>query len=488
MRRARRRVAALRPGGVAAVAGRSCVAAAGRARSRPPPAGGSLLDEVFPDGLPYPFAAVLDRLRAVGRPGARDDGADPARPLAAALRRRRPTTSPRRGWWWRSPATARPGRAMRGSPTGCSSATSRRRRWSRRSATTPPPGASSSRKSSATPSAAPPLEPARAAGLPRLPPGPRADLRPPALERDQRQSRRSPARLAALGPDFHGAPVRADASTRSTAFDAATDRAARIAAGEPALVGGLPRPGLPRGALGRRAALRPRRARRRQAPAARPAFDARTPRALARGHGRRSRPTCRTATRWPPARGLETTGALNPETPRAPVVLWRPGATASPPPPARSPAQFAPGDLAWVDAPAPGSRGGAAADASALACARAVRGRRGDAASTAPPAQAGCAASSRRRDGAHRVLWLGAAAARWRSGPSRRRAPAGRRASRRGWRTAGGWRTLQLAGGTARPSAWSTTSARSPRRLDARRGRRAGARAGAVPTAARCWR
>jgi hypothetical protein len=50
-----------------------------------------------------------------------------------------------------------------------------------------------------------------------------------------------------------------------------------------------------------------------------------------------------------PAATLETTGALDPETPRPPLVAWRPGPEAFSDAAREIAAQFAPGDLAWID-------------------------------------------------------------------------------------------------------------------------------------------
>jgi hypothetical protein len=54
--------------------------------------------------------------------------------------------------------------------------------------------------------------------------------------------------------------------------------------------------------------------------------------------------------RMAPAAIIETTGAANPETPRAPVPLWRPGANAFVSAAREIAAMFAPGDFAAVDA------------------------------------------------------------------------------------------------------------------------------------------
>ena len=250
--------------------------AAGRERARRAAGRRPLLDEVFPDGLPFPFEAVLDRLRAAGRAGERRDRADPARPLAAALRRRPGLLRLAAG---RGGGDRRPG-AGPATPRladrvflGYQPAAE----VSRRSATTRRPGGSSSQEVVGYRRPRGRREPAERRRLPRLPPGRRADLR-----RGRSGPRRTPTRRSRRGSRRSGRRSTARRCAQTVdgleAFDAATDRAARIAAGEPALVRGLPRRRLPRGAAGGGAALRARR----RAPGA-----GRAGRARLRGRGRR---------------------------------------------------------------------------------------------------------------------------------------------------------------------------------------------------------
>ena len=223
------------------------------ARRRP------LLAEVFPDGLPFPFEAVLDRLRA-RRPGLRTSqtaliplgrslqryAAAPRLLRLAAHRRRRhrrPRRRPARPPPRRPPLPRLPARRR-----GDRGDQLRRRRRPLRV-----PGGGRLRRGPAAPA-----EPAERRVCLACHQGGGTDLRPPALERDQRQPRdRRPPRPARRQlPRRRRSRQTVDALE---AFDAATDRAARIAARRPPLGRGLPRRRLPRRAPRRRAPRRPRR-------------------------------------------------------------------------------------------------------------------------------------------------------------------------------------------------------------------------------------
>ena len=148
------------------------------------------------------------------------------------------------------------------------------------------------------------------------------------------------ARLASLGPSFHGAPV-ASSVDALEAFDAATDRAARIP-----LADALWSQACPDAPC--RAAL--------LAAAIRTGLGAAaTPAPASFAGGEIAIPSPDLPNRDPlldldeASPALETTGALNPETPRAPLTLWTPadGFPAA----ARAIAdRLSPGDLRWIDA------------------------------------------------------------------------------------------------------------------------------------------
>jgi hypothetical protein len=151
------------------------------------------------------------------------------------------------------------------------------------------------------------------------------------------------ARLAGLEPAFHGAPVRQTVDGVED-LDAATDRAARIALANRLWSEGCPDPACRAALLA--AALRTAIG---GAPAGWP-----VPAAPGFAAGRLWPDGLAAITPDLPNRnplltpGLETSGALNPQTPRAPVTLWHPddgfaGAARE------VSAQFAPGDLAWLD-------------------------------------------------------------------------------------------------------------------------------------------
>ena len=309
--------------------------------------------ELFPDGLPVPVRGGARPAAGGGRRGERADGADPARPVAAALRAPRPTTSPRRGSSSPSPATRRRARRRRGSPTGCSSATSRRPRWSRRSATTRRPGASTSRRSSATARPAP--RSSRPSGG-SASPATRATGRS-SPGRSGRETNANPAvaaRLAPLGASFHGAPVRADASTGSRPSTPRPTARRAAAVARPAVVRGLRRrrpaarrcsPPRCASALGGAPA----------APGPQPAgFERRAAGLLAgRARGGLAGPAePRSAAAGRPGRPRDRGRARPGDAARAGGALAA-GRTASAAPPRLVAAQLTPGDLAWIDRASP---------------------------------------------------------------------------------------------------------------------------------------
>jgi hypothetical protein len=170
------------------------------------------------------------------------------------------------------------------------------------------------------------------------------------------------ARLAALGAEYQGAPVRQSVDTLE-AFDAATDRAARVVLADELWSEGCTDAACRAALLV--AALRIGLG----AAAGEPETDFGTgwPEGLAAVSP--DLPTydpLRRLAETDAAATLETSGALNPETPRPAVTLWRarPGGFAA----AASviAAQLAPGDFAWIDGRlAPGSGAG---ETRSLAC------------------------------------------------------------------------------------------------------------------------
>ncbi len=136
------------------------------------------------------------------------------------------------------------------------------------------------------------------------------------------------ARLAALGDEYHGAPVRQTVDALD-AFDAATDAAARIPLAHRLWAEGCAdapcRAALLAAALAfRLSGARP------DWSAANPDFDARAstlwPEGLATpGFDLLNRDPIPLLAHLPPAAIVETDGPMNPETPRAPTTLWTPG-------------------------------------------------------------------------------------------------------------------------------------------------------------------
>ena len=144
--------------------------------------------------------------------------------------------------------------------------------------------------------ARPPDRARRAPGLPRAATRARGPIfaRPLWSETNANPADRRPPRAARRElPRRAGARRRVDGLE---AFDAATDRAARVAAGAPAVVRGLPRRRLPRRAARRRAARRPRRRADGAGSAAGRASSGGPPASGRTASGRPPR-TCRTATR-----------------------------------------------------------------------------------------------------------------------------------------------------------------------------------------------
>ncbi len=165
------------------------------------------------------------------------------------------------------------------------------------------------------------------------------------------------ARLAALGAVFEGVPVRQTVDELE-AFDAATDRAALIAVANRLWAEGCPdapcRAALLSAAL--RFGLNGARAEWRspEAEAALTFADhagQRWPDGLsAVSPDLPNRDPLVAFSRSHPEAVLEPAGALDPETPRAFVVLWRPGEGAFESAAAQIAAMLAPGDFVWLDA------------------------------------------------------------------------------------------------------------------------------------------
>jgi hypothetical protein len=163
--------------------------------------------------------------------------------------------------------------------------------------------------------------------------------------------------LAPLGPVFHGVPVR-QAIDAPDAFDAATDRAARIAAANRLWAEGCP--DAPCRAMLLSAVLRF-------------GLNGSQPEWRAPGTALAAAFVERAGSLWPdgladvspdlpnrdplatlgdaaPETVLEPDGALDPETPRALVTIWRPGAEGFEAAVREVAALLAPGDFAWLDA------------------------------------------------------------------------------------------------------------------------------------------
>jgi hypothetical protein len=339
---------------------RALALAAGLALIAPEGRAAGALDEVFPDGLPVPFAAVIDRLRAFAGPqnvataliplgrSLQRYGADPdyfgsPRILVAVTGDRAGPGSPRladRVFLAYQPA-AEIIEAMSYDEASGRFAFAEVVRYPER--TEPEPAEQRvcvTCHQGAGPIFARPL---------------------------WAETNANPAvavRLAGLGPEFHGAPV-LQTIDGLEAFDAATDRAARIEAANRLWSEGCADAGCRAALLAAalRAALGV------AAPQAAPAAfvaGARWPDGLSVVS-----PDLPNRDPLPAGSDLETSGRMNPETPRDPLVIWRPedgfaGAARE------IAAGFGPGDIAWIDALLR-SRG-APAETLALACVTTVAG------------------------------------------------------------------------------------------------------------------
>jgi len=310
-----------------------------------PPAGASLLDEVFPDGLPFPFESVLDRLRGI----AGEANVQTALiPLGRSLQRYAASpdffASPRLVVAVTGDGAAGPGvprladRLFLGYQPAAEvieaityNAESGRFEFQEIVG-----------YGEATAVASQPAE-RRVCLVCHQGQGP-IFARP--LWTETNANPPVAARLAPLGASFHGAPV-AQTVDGLEALDAATDRAARIPLADrlwseacaddacrAALLAAALRVGL--GAT---------------APAAPPGFDARTAALWPDGLGAISQdlPNRDPLLTWSDGEDLETTGRLNPETPRETLVLWRPGPDGFAAAAREIAGQLTPGDLRWID-------------------------------------------------------------------------------------------------------------------------------------------
>ena len=164
------------------------------------------------------------------------------------------------------------------------------------------------------------------------------------------------ARLEALGPTFRGVPVR-QAIDEPGAFDASTDRAARIAVANRIWAEGCPDAGCRAEtfAAALRFGLNGARAGWTAAEAGASGLDERARELWPDGLAIVSpdlpnRDPAAMLAADDPGSLLETTGALNPETPRPMLVPWRPDAGAFAAAAREIAAMLSPGDFEWLDA------------------------------------------------------------------------------------------------------------------------------------------
>ncbi len=336
---------ALGPGAPAARAAPELVAGPDLGPDRPP-AGAALLDRIFPEGLPVPFEAVLDRLRALA---GRDNVQTALLPLGRSLQRYAAApdffASPRlvvavTGDVAGGPGTERVAdRVFLGyQPTG---------EVIEAITYNPDAGRFEFQEivgyDGAATVAAEPAE-RRVCLACHQGQGP-IFARP--LWAETNANPAVAARLAPFGTQFHGAPVRQSVDALE-AFDAATDRAARIPLADrlwseacpdracrAALLAAAIRVGL--GAM---------------PPAPPPGFDARTAALWPEGLATVSQdiPNRDPFLTWiEGSDDLETTGRFNPETPRDPVPLWQPGPGGFAAAAREIAAQLSRGDLVWID-------------------------------------------------------------------------------------------------------------------------------------------
>jgi hypothetical protein len=311
-----------------------------------PPAGRALLDEIFPDGLPYPFEAVLARLRTL----AGDENVETALiPLGRSLQRYAAFPD-----YFASPRIVV-------AVTGDRAAGPDEPRLADRLFLGYQPAAEIIEAISynpqagrfefqeivgyAAPGAAP--EPAERAVCTACHQG-QGPIFPRPLWTETNANPAIAARLAPLGDSFHGAPVRQTVDALD-AFDAATDRAARVALANRLWAEACPDPSC-RAALLIAAIRLGLAGTQTYASAVQSAFDAdhaRWPEGLATiSPDLQNRdPLLDGGTDNP-----EATGPLDPETPRPALPLWRPGPGSFAAAAEAIAAQLSPGDFAWIDA------------------------------------------------------------------------------------------------------------------------------------------
>jgi hypothetical protein len=373
-----------------------------------PSAGRSLIEDLFPDGLPFPFAALLERLRAEAGP---ENVATALIPLGRSLQRYGATPdyfgSPRVVAAVTGDMAAGPGDARLGDRIflGYQPAAA----VIEAIAYNPAAGRFEFREVVGYGAGSGAILPAERPTCIVCHQG-HGPIFPRPLWSESNASPTIAARLGPLGADFHGAPVRQSVDVLE-AFDAATDRAARIALANRLWSEGCPDPAC-------RAAL--------LVAAIRVGLGA-----AAGGPPESAGFTDRAAALWPdglalvppdlPNRDpmpmlaemeaiatLETTGAMDPETPRAPVIAWRAGPDGFTEAAREIAAQFSPGDLAWIDARI--ARRTARGEARSLPCeTRSIDVADGAETRFACASDAGEARGFVTPDGAGRIerLWLG---------------------------------------------------------------------------------
>ena len=321
--------AALCPGAPAALAG-----------------SGPLLAQVFPDGLPFPFEAVLDQLREAAGP---ENVATALIPLGRSLQRYAAHPD-----YFASPRIVV-------AVTGDSSAGPHDLRLADRLFLGYQPAAAVIEAISYDPDAgrfafqevvgygpgpaAPAEDAERGVCLACHQAGGPIFARP--LWSESNANAEVAARLAPLGASFHGAAV-AQTVDAFEAFDAATDRAARIALADRLWQQACPdaacRAALLAAALraGLGAAL----------PAGPPGFDARTRRLWPEGVGASSPdlPNRDPLPAYDAAGAVDAPRAADPEIRRPPVALWRPGPDGFAAAALAIAEQLSAGDYLWIDA------------------------------------------------------------------------------------------------------------------------------------------
>jgi hypothetical protein len=319
-----------------------------------PPAGAPLLDELFPDGLPVPFEAVLDRLRTLAGP---DNVETALIPLGRSLQRYAAApdffASPRIVVAVTGDTAAGPGgprladRLFLGyQPDGAVIEAISYNAAAGRFEFQEIVGYDGT-----TPATAQPAE-RRVCLACHQGHGP-IFARP--LWAETNANPEVAARLAPLGDSFHGAAVRQSVDALD-AFDAATDRAARIPLADRLWAEACPdracRAALLAAAIRTGLGTLP--------PDPPPGFDAHAVALWPDGLATVSQdiPNRDPFLAWTEGgTDLETTGRFNPETPRAPVTLWQPGPGAFAAAAREIAAQLTPGDLDWIDLGLRGTKG-----------------------------------------------------------------------------------------------------------------------------------